>query len=198
MNQLKSVQNNGLEYALQFGADGAVSSFYDGTTTWHYVYDDENRLTTVLNGANTVYSCWYDAFGRPSKEVVNGQTRYLVWDGDELQYEVGTNGLVLVRYVWGPTGLLGYYNSDGLYVTRIALRDGLGHVRALMNRSTRALTDGFLYDAYGNDMNPALHDTTEGNALRFRWNGSYGYRTLPGTNVGSLSKDPSNCMRKKP
>jgi RHS repeat-associated protein len=37
--------------------------------------------------------------------------------------------------------------------------------------------------ASGNDVAPGLHNTTEGNALRFRWNGSYGYRTLPGTNV---------------
>jgi RHS repeat-associated protein len=48
-----------------------------------------------------------------------------------------------------------------------------------------------VFDAYGNDVAPLLHHpstqggsgSTEGNALRFRWNGSYGYRTLPGTNV---------------
>jgi len=52
----------------------------------------------------------------------------------------------------------------------------------LMNTS-KVITDRYVFDAYGNDMAPNLHNTTEGNALRFRWNGSYGYRTLPGTNV---------------
>lgn len=37
--------------------------------------------------------------------------------------------------------------------------------------------------AGGNDVAPNLHNTTEGISLRFRWNGCYGYRTLPGTNV---------------
>ena len=58
-----------------------------------------------------------------------------------------------------------------------ALRDGLGHVRGLMNTS-KTITDRYVFDAYGNDVAPNLHNTTEGNALRFRWNGSYGYRTL--------------------
>jgi len=60
---------------------------------------------------------------------------------------------------------------------RRPVRDRLGHVRGLMNTS-KTITDRYVYDAYGNDMVPNLHNTTEGNALRFRWNGSYGYRTL--------------------
>ncbi len=65
-----------------------------------------------------------------------------------------------------------------------ALRDGLGYVRGLMSTS-KTITDRYVYDAYGNDVAPNLHNTTEGNALRFRGNGSYpdsfvtgGYRTL--------------------
>jgi len=46
-----------------------------------------------------------------------------------------------------------------------------------MNTS-KTITDRYVFDAYGNDVAPGLHNTTEGNALRFRWNGSYGYRTL--------------------
>ncbi|GMV35923.1 MAG: hypothetical protein AMXMBFR61_04310 [Fimbriimonadales bacterium] len=133
-----------------------------------------------------------------------------------------------------------------------ALRDGLGHVRGLMNTS-KVITDRYVPDAYpfaggggsdprsalpprchvveharrrprsasgkgvasrlhysykqgdrgsteddpfalaapvpgvqhrsalragGSDAAPELHNTAEGNSLRFRWNGSYGYRTL--------------------
>ncbi|MEP0765453.1 MAG: hypothetical protein HRF45_02775 [Fimbriimonadia bacterium] len=57
------------------------------------------------------------------------------------------------------------------------MRADLGHVRGLMNTS-KSITDRYVFDAYGNDVAPGLHNTAEGNALRFRWNGSYGYRTL--------------------
>ncbi|GMV35928.1 MAG: hypothetical protein AMXMBFR61_04360 [Fimbriimonadales bacterium] len=46
-----------------------------------------------------------------------------------------------------------------------------------MNRS-KVITDRYVFDADGSDMAPGLHNTTEGNSLRLRWNGSYGYRTL--------------------
>ena len=80
-----------------------------------------------------------------------------------------------MRHVWGAGGYQGHYRETSL--TRLALRDGLGHVRALMT-SGRTVTDRYVFDAYGNDVAPGLHNTTEGNALKFRWNGSYGYRTL--------------------
>ncbi len=70
------------------------------------------RLDEVRLGQNVVYSCVYDAFGRPAVEavrkLVNGQptlvTRYRVWEGDELLLEVGTNGAVAVRHKGGVGG----------------------------------------------------------------------------------------------
>ncbi|GMV35912.1 MAG: hypothetical protein AMXMBFR61_04200 [Fimbriimonadales bacterium] len=109
---------------------------------------------------------------------MNGLTRYLVWEGDELLLEVAPGtGAVMTRHVWGAGGYQGYFRNEGSTPTRLALRDGLGHVRGLMNTS-KVITDRYVYDAYGNDVAPNLHNTTEGNSLRFRWNGSYGYRTL--------------------
>jgi len=149
-----------------------------GGNEWSYEYDDDNKLKGVRLGQNVVYSCVYDAFGRPAVETVNGVTRYLVWEGDELLLEINpVNGAVAVRHVWDAGGYQGYYRNEGGSPTRLALRDGLGHVRGLMNTS-KSITDRYVFDAYGNDMAPNLHNTTEGNALRFRWNGSYGYRTL--------------------
>ncbi|GMV35916.1 MAG: hypothetical protein AMXMBFR61_04240 [Fimbriimonadales bacterium] len=171
-----------LSYGLAYGADGAVAGLDDGVYEWTYAYDDENRLKEVRRNGQVVYSCVYDAFGRPAVETLNGVTRYLVWEGDELLLEVGTNGAVAVRHVWGAGGYQGYFRNEGSTPTRLALRDGLGHVRGLMNMS-KVVTDRYVFDAYGNDVAPGLHNTAEGNSLRFRWNGSCAYRTLPGTNV---------------
>ena len=71
-----------------------------------------------------------------------------------------------------------------------------------MNTS-KTITDRYVFDAYGNDMAPGLHNTTEGNSLRFRWNGSYGYRTLPGTNVIHVgarhySPEPRRFLQRDP
>ncbi|GMV35906.1 MAG: hypothetical protein AMXMBFR61_04140 [Fimbriimonadales bacterium] len=176
-NQLQSV-SGALSYGLAYGADGAVAGLDDGSNQWTYAYDDENRLKEVRRGANLVYTCVYDAFGRPAVETLNGATRYLVWEGDELLLEVAPGtGAVVTRHVWGAGGYQGYFRNEGSTPTRLALRDGLGHVRGLMNTS-KAITDRYLFDAYGNDVAANLHNTTEGNSLRFRWNGSYGYRTL--------------------
>jgi YD repeat-containing protein len=104
-NQLQSV-TGALSYGLTYGTDGAVAGFDDGTNEWTYAYDDENRLKEVRLGQNVVSSCVYDAFGRPAVESFSppGQqpvTRYLVWEGDELLMEVGTNGAVAARQSGG-------------------------------------------------------------------------------------------------
>ncbi|MEP0767446.1 MAG: RHS repeat protein, partial [Fimbriimonadia bacterium] len=162
-NQLAMVDWNTLpDWWVTYGDDGAVSSlevYQQGE--WEYAYDDENRLTGVWytpygQATEQRYSCTYDAFGRPAVESFSppGQqpvTRYLVWEGDELLMEVGPTGTVLVRHVWGAGGYQGYYRETSL--TRLALRDGLGHVRGLMNTS-KSITDRYVFDAYGNDVAP--------------------------------------------
>ncbi|GMV35922.1 MAG: hypothetical protein AMXMBFR61_04300 [Fimbriimonadales bacterium] len=54
-----------------------------------------------------------------------------MWEGDELLLEVGTNGAVAVRHVWGAGGYQGYFRNEGSTPTRLALRDGLGHGRGV-------------------------------------------------------------------
>ncbi len=136
----------------------------------------KNRLNRVDRAGTTIYQCVYDAYGRPSKEIYGSGggavTKYLVWEGDELLFEVNSSGTITRRNIWGAGGYQGYYDSDGAHVTKIALRDGLGHVRGLMTTS-KSITDRYVYDAYGNTI------WSSGSSYNpFQWNGDYGYRRL--------------------
>lgn len=176
-NQITGVTGTPAYSSFQYGTSGALDQYNDGTGTWTYSYDDEDRLKqATCTGPSVTYTVdKYDAFGRPAVETVGGVTHYLVWEGDQLILEFDSNGTSGKRYIWGAGGFQGIY--PGTNLGSIALRDGLGNVRGLMTKS-RSVTDRYVYDAYGNPK------YTSGSTYNpFRWNGDYGYRYLPTVNV---------------
>ena len=95
---------NGLN---QYTAAGAASITYDANGnlisdgTNNYVYDDENRLTSVVGGHTATLS--YDPLGRLWQVSSPSGTTRFVYDGSAMVLEYDSDGNMLNRYVHGSS-----------------------------------------------------------------------------------------------
>ena len=123
------------DVGLEYDALGRLTSFGDDAVTW----DRAGRMTSREVGG-VVESYSYDGFGRIVQidraggdpaliemeygandllvgVVIDGEERRLVWDRTGnipmLIEEVAADGTTLVRYTWGPGGLLSRHLADG-------------------------------------------------------------------------------------
>jgi len=150
-NQLISV--NGSTYT--YDKNGNLISKIDGTTTFFYSYDYENRLTKVIkteNGTTTAVEFKYDPFGRRIEKKIteNGiiTTKRYVYDNEDILFEYDDNGKIGNRYIHG-LGIdepLALTTSQGTYYYHV---DGLGSVVALTDSSQKVVQD-YQYDSFGN------------------------------------------------
>ena len=144
-------------YTLSVSATGDVYSYdlngnlatkTEGSDTWVYTWNAENRLTRVVLNGNEVASFSYDAKGRRVGKVANGVTHSYVYDDDDI-VEERLNPGGTVRYFHGPgmdewlgmqdaSGTVSYFTSDHLH-SIVATTNAAGAVVA-----TRQ------YDAWGN------------------------------------------------
>ncbi|MBD2167309.1 hypothetical protein H6G04_23240 [Calothrix membranacea FACHB-236] len=97
-----------------YDADGNLIKVVDGTQTWTYVYNDENRLISGTTPQGT-FTYEYDALGNRTAVVQNGQrTEYLVdplgWGHVTGEYN-GSGGLI-ANYTHG-IGLVGRFGTGG-------------------------------------------------------------------------------------
>ncbi|QIR40677.1 hypothetical protein HCG51_30950 [Tolypothrix sp. PCC 7910] len=97
-----------------YDADGNLIKVVDGTQTWTYVYNDENRLISGTTPQGT-FTYEYDALGNRTAVVQNGQrTEYLVdplgWGHVIGEYN-GSGGLI-ANYTHG-IGLVGRFGTGG-------------------------------------------------------------------------------------
>ncbi|MBD2340809.1 hypothetical protein H6G64_27970, partial [Calothrix sp. FACHB-156] len=97
-----------------YDADGNLIKVVDGTQTWTYVYNDENRLISGTTPQGT-FTYEYDALGNRTAVVQNGQrTEYLV---DPLGWghvtgEYNSSGGLIANYTHG-IGLVGRFGTGG-------------------------------------------------------------------------------------
>jgi len=179
--------------ALAYDAHGRLTSYGGDAVTW----DRAGRMTSrEVGGAVESYS--YDGFGRliridragggaPGRidleygpddllvgVVIDGEERRLVWDlsGDipMLIEETAADGATLVRYTWGPGGLVSRRLADGS--VRYEHFDARGSVR-FETDGAGAVTSSTDYLAYGEMTNP-------------EFDGSIGYGhhwRIPGTDL---------------
>ncbi|HLL29436.1 MAG TPA: RHS repeat-associated core domain-containing protein [Allosphingosinicella sp.] len=84
---------------LQLSYDGRGNLTGDGTST--FVYDTDNRLTTVTTTAGTT-SLDYDALGRLARIVKAGFPFNFLYDGQNMIGEYDDAGTLYRRYVHGP------------------------------------------------------------------------------------------------
>jgi len=95
----------------------------------NYVYNVENRLAEVRDGANNLIARYtYDPFGRRLSKTVGGTTTYFHYSQEGLVAEASTTGAVTTTYGYQPNGLWG---TDPLFIKQGAqygyyLNDHLG------------------------------------------------------------------------
>ncbi|MDN7134973.1 RHS repeat-associated core domain-containing protein [Pseudidiomarina terrestris] len=168
LNQYTQVTVDGLPEYANYTSAGNLAGF-DG---WSYVYDAHNRLVAA-NGPDDTVALSYDATGRLSRTVHNGESIDYLYDGDELVAEYSSSGTLLRRFIHG----LGNddpvirYEGAGVNARRYLLADERGSIIAEMT-SSGALLQAHQYDAYGNPKHSS--------DARFRFTGQI---LIPGTEL---------------
>ncbi len=168
LNQYTQVTVDGLPEYANYTSAGNLAGF-DG---WSYVYDAHNRLVTA-NGPDDTVALSYDATGRLTRTVHNGESIDYLYDGDELVAEYHSTGTLLRRFIHG----LGNddpvirYEGAGVNARRYLLADERGSIIAEMT-ANGGLLQAHQYDAYGNPKNSS--------DARFRFTGQI---LIPGTEL---------------
>lgn len=151
-NQLDSKTGATFEYDDY----GNLKKKIQGTTTYTYVYDDENRLKTVEKRSGTILaatvSMVYDPFGRRiERNVLKGSTetvnRY-VYDNDNILYEYDGTGQLLRRMSNHPLGIdfpIAYNTDTSAFYY---FRDALGSVNFVTDQNGTAVAE-YSYDSFG-------------------------------------------------
>jgi len=167
-NQLTTAQY----VSYSYDGNGNLSSESPGRT---FSYDDENQLTSVVQGTSYRSDWVYDGLGRLRKRLdytwsayysqwlLSGETRY-VYDGRRVIQERNGSNVPTVSYTRGNDlsgsldgaggigGLLarshGY--SGGSWSTHSLYHaDGNGNVTYLMDKATQGMMANYRYDPYG-------------------------------------------------
>jgi RHS repeat-associated protein len=137
----------GMEYSYD-GNGNLLSKLNSGGTT-SYVWDPENRLTSItLPGSGGTVSFQYDPFGRRIYKSSPLGTTIFVYDGYSVIEEVNADGSLIACYTQSlgidePVAMLrgntmSYYQADGL-----------GSVTSLSD-SKGNLVSTYEYDSFGN------------------------------------------------
>jgi RHS repeat-associated protein len=129
-----------------YDIDGNTTRLQSGPRGWSYPYDAQNRLVSGTDGATT-FQFHYDARNRCVSRVINGEVRYLTYDGWSLLEERENTGRLSAKHVHGGAvdEVLATVTPGG---TRYLHEDGLGNVVALTGL-TGAVLERVRYDAYG-------------------------------------------------
>ena len=135
--------------AYTYDNNGNLLSKDDAGGTTSYVWDPENRLTSVtLPGSGETVSFQYDPFGRRIYKSSPYGTTIFVYDGINVIEEVSADGSLVALYTHGlnmdePLAML-RGNTMRYY-----LADGLGSVTSLTDAKGN-LTSTYQYDSFGN------------------------------------------------
>ena len=162
--------------ANAWDAAGRMTSREVDGITESYSYDDFGRLSRIdrAGGVPALIELTYGPFDLLESVAVDGEIRSLIWDRSGpfplLLEELGDDGSALVRYIWGPTGLIAAHHEGG--EVRYFHGDGRRSIR-LETDETGVVIDSADYLAYGEPIGDAL-------------DGSFGFRSewrIPGTDL---------------
>ena len=135
--------------AYTYDNNGNLLSKDDAGGTTSYVWDPENRLTSVtLPGSGEPVSFQYDPFGRRIYKASPSGTTIFVYDGINVIEEVSADGSLVALYTHG----LGIDDPLAMLrgnTMRYYLADGLGSVTSLTDAKGN-LTSTYQYDSFGN------------------------------------------------
>jgi YD repeat-containing protein len=105
-----------------YDPNGNLHTKVEGSDTWAYEWNTENRLTRVTKNSVEQARIAYDPLGRRVEKVAGGVTTSYSYDGVAILREA--RGATVVKYIHGrgiddPLGIddgtaLSYYQADGL------------------------------------------------------------------------------------
>jgi RHS repeat-associated protein len=126
-----------------YDTNGNVSTSWGGGSAT-YIYDAQNRLTSVTNnGTTTTFS--YDGLNRRISQTVGGVTTFNVWDGWNLIEERSSNNALLNTYVYGAGGIIERIAGATAY---FYYQDGLGSTSHISDASG-TLQEAYRYGTFG-------------------------------------------------
>ena len=132
---------------FSYDNNGNLISKTDGTGTWTYTWDFENRLKQVTRPDGITVSYKYDPLGRRIQRTPsNGVFTNYTYDGQDVVLDQNSDGST-VRYLNGPgiDNKLRQTSSTGaLYFAQ----DHLGSTRALTS-ANGSLVESINYDSFG-------------------------------------------------
>ena len=178
-----SVKEGGVTFSESYlyDANGALTNILaDGESVFNASYDASGRLVSL--GTNG-WHCAYDALGN---RVRMSDRIFLPDYDDQLKrplIECAADGSVIRRYLWGPTGFLGFIDANDELT--VAHSDEQGSVIVLTDIDGNVLFRAN-YGPYGEDWG-----SSGSNPTPFFWLGGLGVMRIDPT---SLSSDPSSLI----
>ena len=94
------ISRPGISYA--YDLNGNMIKKTEGGVVTDYVYNGENRLAQVKQGATVIATYTYDPFGKRLSKTANGVTTYYAYSDEGLVAEMDNTGAVLVSYGYVP------------------------------------------------------------------------------------------------
>jgi len=130
-------------------------------TTQTYVYDRQNRLTSVKQGESVLGSYTYGMGGLRSGKTADQTTVGHVWEGMNMKAQTAQNGSVSELYFYGQTGLIArqiggqmQYYVLNLHGDVVMMTDSQGNIIRDYTEKPGAAA----YDAFGNQKKEAIDD----------------------------------------
>ncbi len=137
-----------VEGCLAYDYNGNTHTKVVGSNTTTYVWDYENRMTSVtLPGSGGTVSFKYDPFGRRIYKSSSSTTSVYAYHGDNLVEETNSTGAVVARYsqtqnIDEPLAML----RSG--ATSYFHADGLGSISSLSN-AAGSIANTYTYNSFG-------------------------------------------------
>ena len=131
-----------------YNANGNLTSKSEGSGSWTYTWDYENRLKQASKSGGVTVAYSYDALGRRVQRTSStGAITKFVYDGADVVRDLDGSGNTIADYVNGPgidNKLRQSIGGTALYF----LQDHLGTTRAFADASGN-LTSSLDYDSFG-------------------------------------------------
>ncbi len=149
-------------YSFSYDLDGNVEQKYKSGYNQYYVWNSLGQLTMV-NTDGVVVNYSYNGFGERVKRHSIYDTRYYIYDGDDLALEVNGSGSRLREYTHFPGVDRPHSMFDQNGTVYYYATDYPGHVNGLFNASG-GVANRYRYSPWGE---PELTSEGVSNTLRF-------------------------------
>lgn len=141
------VDVSGMTASYTYDPNGNTTQKTEGSDTWTYEWDAEDRLKRVLKNAVEQARFSYDALGRRVEKVAGGVITGWTYDGDDILREL--SGATTLKNVHGPDSDEPLAQEDGSGALSYFHADGLGSIVKTSN-AAGGLIASRQYDAFGN------------------------------------------------